>query len=89
MASFNPAFVTHTMPSGRHSTQNVMQNQAIPGSLARSIHYTAENFPFSVSLLTELTKSGKNLSRGQSRPVVGASNSPAPLSHHLLQWDTL
>lgn len=59
MASFNPAFVTHTTPSGRHSTQNVMQNQAIPGSFARSIHYMAEKFPFSGSLLTELTKPEK------------------------------
>lgn len=59
MASFNPAFVAHTTPSGRHSIQNVMQNQAIPGSLARGIHYTAENFHFSASLLTELTKSEK------------------------------
>lgn len=33
-----------------------MQNQVIPGSLGRSIHYKAENFHFSVSLLTELTK---------------------------------
>lgn len=59
MASFNPAFVAHTTPFGRHSIQNVMQNQAIPGSLARGIHYMAENFHFSASLLTELTKSEK------------------------------
>lgn len=59
MASFNPAFVTHTTPSGRHSTQNVMQNQAIPGSFARSIHDMAGKFHFSGSLLAELTKPEK------------------------------
>lgn len=36
-----------------------MQTQAIPGNLARSIHYMAENFHFSASLLTKLTKSEK------------------------------
>lgn len=39
--------------------KNVMQNQAIPGSFGRSIHYMAENFNFSAPLLTELTKSEK------------------------------
>lgn len=53
---FSPAFVTHTTPSGRGSTQSLMQNWVSPGSL-RSIHTTAEIFRFSVSVLTELIKS--------------------------------
>lgn len=49
----------YTTPSRRDGTQNIMQNQVIPGSTGRSIHSIAENFHFSVSLLTELTKSAR------------------------------
>lgn len=63
-----------------------MQNQAIPGSLARSIHYMAENLHFSASLLTELTKSEKICRKTRAILLLVLTNSPAPPSHQLLHW---